>query len=75
MVPDSEPPPMQHYYMGTVSADATESQSDTNVSKVLQKGAVITEELQPPLVVLAIVALLALPKITVAPVDVLDPKM
>ena len=58
---------MQHYYVGTTSADTTESQSDTDALQASQHGKVIAKEPKPRPVIPAIAALLALSEITVAP--------
>ena len=67
LVPESQPMPVQHFYVGTASANAADSDSDGSNSNQSVQTTPIAEDPRAPPVTPAIAALLALPKIAVAP--------
>ena len=66
LVLESQPMHVQHFYVGTTSADVAESDSDGSSSHYFVHTMVIAEDPGPLPVTPAIAALLALPEITVA---------
>ena len=67
LVPDSQPPPAQHFYVGLGSDAAVGSECDNSGLEASQQGAPTASELDPPAITPAIAALLALPEITPPP--------
>ena len=63
---------VQHYYVGTATADVAESNFDKSSLHQFVHSTVIAEDPELPPITPAIAALLALPEITVAPSHKLD---